>query len=403
MDQPHRPAAETSDQAWMTRQKLALHIQHTPLAYIEWDLNFEVVEWNPAAERVFGYSRAEALGRHGIGLIVAAEMKPVMDALWANLAQTKTASANSNANITSTGQRLDCEWYNTPLIDASDQLVGMISLVQNVTEQRQSAELQRRSEQKLALYIQQTPLAYIEWTLGFEVVEWNPAAERIFGYSKAEAVGRHAADLILSPEVRPVVDGVWDKLLQTKGPSHNTNANITKDGRTIECEWYNTPLVDAGGTMIGIVTLAQDITEQRRAEDAHIQLQEQIITLQRAALAELSTPLIPINDQIVVMPLIGSIDAARAQDILNTLLHGVSTTRARVAILDITGIPLVDTQIANVLIQAAQAAQLLGAEVVLTGIRPEVAQTLVGLGVNLQKIITRGTLQSGIAYAMQVL
>jgi rsbT co-antagonist protein RsbR len=394
-DQPHHNAAETSDQAWINRQKLALHIQHTPLAYIEWNLNFEVVEWNPAAERIFGYTRAEALGRNGVGLIVAVAMKPAIDELWANLLKTKTASRNSNQNITSSGQTLNCEWHNAPLLDANDTVVGMISIVQNVTDQRQS-------EQKLALYIQQMPLAYIE-TLNFNVVEWNPAAERIFGYTKAEALGHKADDLILSPDVQPVVDAIWNNLLESKEPSHNINANLTKDGRTIYCEWYNTPLMDSSGTMIGIVTLAQDITQQRSAEEAHQRLQEQIITLQRAALAELSTPLIPINDQIVVMPLIGSIDTARAQDILNTLLQGVSRTRARVAILDITGIPLVDTQIANALVHAAQAVQLLGAQVVLTGIRPEVAQTLVGLGVNLQNMTTRGTLQSGIAYAMQVL
>jgi rsbT co-antagonist protein RsbR len=86
---------------------------------------------------------------------------------------------------------------------------------------------------------------------------------------------------------------------------------------------------------------------------------------------------------------------------MDTLLSGVSASRATIVILDITGVPLVDTQVANAFLRASQAVNLLGSQIVLTGIRPEVAQTLVGLGVELRGLITRGTLQDGIAYALQ--
>jgi anti-anti-sigma factor len=117
-------------------------------------------------------------------------------------------------------------------------------------------------------------------------------------------------------------------------------------------------------------------------------------------LAELSTPLIPISDQVMVMPLIGALDSRRAQQVLETLLHGIAERGAQVAILDITGVSVVDTHVAKALIQAAQAVSLLGAKVVLTGIRPEVAQTLVGLGVDLRGIVTHSTLQSAISFAL---
>jgi rsbT co-antagonist protein RsbR len=129
--------------------------------------------------------------------------------------------------------------------------------------------------------------------------------------------------------------------------------------------------------------------------------QEQIILAQQAALQELSTPLMAISDSAVVMPLVGAIDSARAQQVIETLLEGVAAQRARVAIIDITGVSVVDTQVANALIRAAQAVKLLGANVVLTGIRPEIAQTLVGLGVDLGGLTTRSTLQAGIAFAME--
>lgn len=101
------------------------------------------------------------------------------------------------------------------------------------------------------------------------------------------------------------------------------------------------------------------------------------------------------------MPLIGAMDSRRVQDVIVTLLEGVARQRAQVVILDITGVAVVDTQVANAMIQAAQAVQLLGAEVIITGIRPEIAQTLVNLGVNLPNIKTLSSLHSGIAYAMR--
>lgn len=259
----------------------------------------------------------------------------------------------------------------------------------------------RLLQQKLALHIELTPLAYIEWDLNFCVVEWNPAAARIFGYSKEEAMGRHAADLLIPKEARPVVDDVWRALLDQRGGTRSSNDNVTKDGHILHCEWYNTPLVDANNAVIGVASLIQDVTGQRQAEEDRLRLQDEIINAQQAALSELSTPLIPITDEIVVMPLIGMIDSRRAQDIMDTLLQGIADTGANVAILDITGVAVVDTQVASALLRAAQATQLLGATVLLTGIRPEIAQTLVGLGSDLSNIITRSTLQSGIAYAMK--
>jgi anti-anti-sigma factor len=129
-------------------------------------------------------------------------------------------------------------------------------------------------------------------------------------------------------------------------------------------------------------------------------LQQQIIDAQRDTLRELSTPLIPITDEVMIMPLIGTIDSGRAQMVMEALLEGVARHQARLVILDITGVAVVDTQVAQAFIQAAQAVRLLGAQVMLTGIQPQIAQTLVTLGVDLSDIITRGSLQAGIASAL---
>ncbi len=150
-----------------------------------------------------------------------------------------------------------------------------------------------------------------------------------------------------------------------------------------------------------VVVAHYNISAQYRAEQERVRLQEQIIATQQAAINELSTPLLPIADHVLALPLIGAIDAQRAQQIMETLLQGINRQRATIVILDITGVSVVDTHVAGMLIQTAQAAQLLGSQVVLTGIQPPIAQTLVHLGADLRTLVTRGTLQAGIAYALQ--
>ena len=115
--------------------------------------------------------------------------------------------------------------------------------------------------QKLTLHIQKSPLAVIDWDMNFCVTAWNPAAEKIFGFSEEEAMGRHASFII--PEVyHEHVVTVWAELLKNHGGTRSTNENITAYGKTIYCEWYNTPIIDSEGLVLSVSSLAQDVTEQ---------------------------------------------------------------------------------------------------------------------------------------------
>lgn len=134
--------------------------------------------------------------------------------------------------------------------------------------------------------------------------------------------------------------------------------------------------------------------------DAMIAERERRILAQATQLRETSTPIIPIYEGIVVLPLIGAIDSYRAGQITETLLQRISVINASVVILDITGVPLVDTGVAHALVHASKAVRLLGAEVVVVGIRPEIAQTMVQLGVDLTGITTHADLQLGMTYAL---
>jgi PAS domain S-box-containing protein len=151
------------------------------------------------------------------------------------------------------------------------------------------------------------------------------------------------------------------------------------------------------GSQLGLVI------ERRRAEEGQARLREEIIRMQDELLAELSSPLVPLTPEIVLMPLVGAIDAQRARRIIESLLGGLERQRAAVAIIDITGVSVVDAQVADTLVRASQAARLLGTEVVLTGIRAGVARTLVGLGLDLRSVNTRKTLREGIRCAFEQL
>jgi anti-anti-sigma factor len=118
-------------------------------------------------------------------------------------------------------------------------------------------------------------------------------------------------------------------------------------------------------------------------------------------LQELSTPIVPIYDGMLVLPLIGAIDTSRANEIMERLLEQIGRLHAESVIIDITGVPLVDTSVAQHLLQTAQAARLLGASVILVGISPEIAQTMVQLGIDLRDIRTLPDLQAGVTVALR--
>ncbi|PAD20204.1 STAS domain-containing protein [Terribacillus saccharophilus] len=129
---------------------------------------------------------------------------------------------------------------------------------------------------------------------------------------------------------------------------------------------------------------------------------ENTVSLQRVALQELSAPLIPVMDNITVMPLIGTIDTERAKFIMENLLDGVIKHHAEVVLIDITGVPVVDTMVAHHIIQAAEAVRLIGSTCILVGIRPEIAQTIVNLGIDLSKFPTKSSLRKGFTTALEM-
>lgn len=132
------------------------------------------------------------------------------------------------------------------------------------------SEIQREKErfllQKLDLFSENTPMAVINWDLNSGITDWNTSAEIIFGYTKEEAFGKMAADFMLPESAKNFTHEVWKSLCNNTGGTRSTNENIRKDGKVITCEWYNTPLTNEKGDVVGITTMALDITEKINSE-----------------------------------------------------------------------------------------------------------------------------------------
>jgi anti-anti-sigma factor len=161
------------------------------------------------------------------------------------------------------------------------------------------------------------------------------------------------------------------------------------------------PIPNVSGLEGAIGGVSVDITAIRQAEATRAAAQAEIIAAQQATIRELATPLLPIAEHALLLPIVGAIDAERAQRIIEHLLRAITDTGADTAIIDITGVRSVDAHVAEALVRAAQGVRLVGARAVLTGIQPSIARTLVEMGVDLGGLATTGTLQEGIAYALK--
>ncbi len=224
--------------------------------------------------------------------------------------------------------------------------------------------------------------------------------EAMTGYSPREWLSMNGPWYkITHPDARERVGREVSAAMQGAGGAIQSRW-VRRDGRVIWVDIRFVVLRDAQRNAIGRRCITLDITALKEAEEERARLSQVLIDAQAAMLAELSTPLIPISEDVMVMPLIGALDAGRADKMLERLLSGMTASRAKVAIVDVTGVERLERGVADALVRAARAVQLIGGRVVLTGIRPEVARALVELSIDLGGIATQSTLASGIAYAM---
>ena len=172
-------------------------------------------------------------------------------------------------------------------VEASASLVSYmgrpasLSFLRDVTERKKTEEQVRQIQGYLQLLVNRMPIALIVWDTEFHVKTWNPSAARMFGFSEEEALGKHPYDLIVPRQAQPHIDEIWRRLMEGDETAHSVNENTTKDGRTIICDWTNTPLKRDDGTVIGVLSMTQDITERKRAEERVLYLSKLLDSIRK--------------------------------------------------------------------------------------------------------------------------
>ena len=227
------------------------------------------------------------------------------------------------------------------------------------------------------------------------VASWNAGAERFKGYRAEEIIGKHFSCFYTAEAVQRGLPEQELEAAAKDGRFEDEGWRVRKDGKKFWANVIISALRDKDGTLRGFSKVTRDLTERKQAEE---QIQQQ-----SKEIMELSTPVMQVWQGVVVAPLIGSLDSNRTQQFMERLLERIVETNSPLALVDITGVPTIDTQTAQHLIETISAVRLLGAQVVLTGVRPAIAQTLVHLGIDLSDIITRSSLSAGLQVALDIL
>lgn len=285
-----------------------------------------------------------------------------------------------------------------PILKTVDQVVlgGRKCLLEsfiNIKERKQAEEALRASETKYRQLHDSMMDAFISIDMDGRIEEYNEPFLNMLGYTLDEILELNENDL--TPDKwHAFQSDIIAKQVLARGYSDIYEIEYRrKDGTVFPVELRTVLLKNDAGNPTGMWTIVRDITERKRSQE--------IIQQQARDILEISTPVVQLWEGVLALPLIGTFDSQRTQQITERLLNRIVETNSPFAIIDLTGVPTVDTQTGRHLIDTISAVRLLGTQTLLTGIRPEIAQTLVHLGIDLTDIVTRTTLASGLRYALE--
>ncbi len=241
--------------------------ENSPDNIVRYDSRCRLIYYNPAMAKTLPHEIEKFLGKTPTevgfgGPEVSAEYE-------ANIRHVLKSGESSDMELVVPdikGQPRNNFVRFAPELNEQGEVTAVIAIGRDITEIKQAEEKILQSEQQLRLHAEQSPLGFLVWDENFCASEWNAACEKIFGYTREEALGRHAKDLILPAQVHELVDGIYRDLMNQTGGTHSTNENTTKDGRTIIVEWFNTTLKNKDGKAVGVASICRDITELKQAE-----------------------------------------------------------------------------------------------------------------------------------------
>jgi PAS domain S-box-containing protein len=263
-----------------SEKKLAALLDTLPVSVFILDTNGEVLLSNPAGKKLWGEAGppTPSFVGHLASEIASSDLNSVSDRVRRWVESFKT-NGHPQLNIELTHADRSILRSVVPLQLDDEQANGMVVMDIDVTDVRSANAALRISERKFATFFEQTMMGVIEWDKDFRVREWNPAASVIFGFSREEAIGRSAFDLVVPPESHGSANTILSDLLTGSGGQYSTNENVRKDGSRVTCEWFNTALKGKGG-ITGTMSLVHDISGRAIAEKSLRELSGRLLQTQ---------------------------------------------------------------------------------------------------------------------------
>ncbi len=283
--------------------------------------------------------------------------------------------------------------YNASVYrDENGAVIGVFAAARDISERKLADEALKRATAYTRSLIEASLDPLVTIAPDGKITDVNGATESITGRSRSELIGTDFSEYFTDPEkARKGYQQVFREGMVRDYPLELRRAN----GRVTSVLYNASVYRDESGEVVGVFAAARDITERK--------LTEERIRQQSREILDLSTPVMQVWQGVVAVPLIGTLDSQRTQQFMERLLERIVETNSPVALVDIMGVPTIDTQTAQHLIETISAVRLLGAQVVLTGVRPAIAQTLVHLGIDLSGITTRSSLAAGLLVALDLL
>jgi PAS domain S-box-containing protein len=248
-------------------------------AIISADSSGKIIFWNSAAEKMFGYSPDEII-RKPLTKIMPKRYRHA-HSKGLNRVVTTGKTRLKGKVVELVALKKDGSEFPVSLSVASwatEEGLFFTAIIRDITERKGAEEALRQSEERYRNVYDTAPLAFVVWDRTCSISGWNKRAEEVFGWSQEEVKGKNFFDFLVPESDRPHVDSVVKSLLEGHLPSHSINYNLTKDGKTILCEWNNAILRDSDGEIMGAMSMALDITERRQAEEARDRLNKELET-----------------------------------------------------------------------------------------------------------------------------
>jgi len=358
---------------------------------------------NQTARRIFGLSEEECIGQSIYDYIYPDDIERTQQAFAGWVANKETHIFFENRQINhKTGEVFDMLWNVNLYYDEEGELLIAASIARDITALKEAKDEVEENQKLLQKIIDAIPMRIFWKDTELNFLGCNLVFVQDGGLETPDQIiGKNDFDMAWADYAEQY--RADDKAVLESGRSRLNYEEpfVAKDGSQAVVRTSKVVLRDMDDNIYGILGLFEDITEIKKAQQEQKRLQQKVIDAQRQVIQELSVPIIPLMDEIIVLPLIGDLDALRAKNLLRTILSGISQHRAKIVIIDITGVSIVDTSIAAYLDKTIQAARLKGARTVITGMSDAVAETLIDLGVNWSNVETLRDLQTGLRVALQ--